>query len=136
MDSKLASNERMEFCERLTKALLEAGVTPKASVFTREFNHRADGATVSVHGARKWLLGEAIPTQERLHVLASWLKVSPQWLRFGEHSAGGDIAANDKELFPHEEVLLLTEYRRLEPDSQAVVRDLISSLLTHHALRK
>lgn len=59
-----------------------------------------------------------------------------QWLRFGEHSAGGDIAANDKELFPYEEVLLLTEYRRLEPDSQAVVRDLISSLLTHHALRK
>lgn len=34
--------------------------------------------------ARKWLKGEAIPTQDKIHILARWIGVSPQWLRFGE----------------------------------------------------
>jgi hypothetical protein len=33
---------------------------------------------------RRWLRGEAIPSQEKLQVLADWLKVEPHLLRFGE----------------------------------------------------
>jgi len=33
---------------------------------------------------RRWLRGEAIPSQDKLQVLADWLKVEPQVLRFGE----------------------------------------------------
>jgi transcriptional regulator with XRE-family HTH domain len=40
---------------------------------------RATGAAQS-----RWLRGEAIPSQEKLQVLADWLKVEPQVLRFGE----------------------------------------------------
>jgi hypothetical protein len=29
-------------------------------------------------------MGEGIPTQDRIQVLANWLNVSPSWLRFGE----------------------------------------------------
>ncbi len=50
----------------------------------REFNRRYPGVPVTIHAARKWLLGEAIPTQARLRVLARWFGVSTEWLRFGE----------------------------------------------------
>lgn len=91
---------------------------------------------MSVHAARKWLMGESFPTQERLKVLATWLKVSPQWLRFGENSGGRIGAANDDTGIRHDEAVLLGDFRRLDERSQAVVKDLISSLLKNHSLRK
>jgi hypothetical protein len=32
-------------------------------------------------------MGEAIPTQGRIQILAEWLNVSPSWLRFGEQQS-------------------------------------------------
>lgn len=81
-------------------------------------------------------MAEAFPTQERLHVLARWLNVSPQWLRYGDESRGIAAAANDKKLIAHDEIVMLGGFRRLDERSQAVVRDLIGSLLKHHSLRK
>lgn len=62
MDSKLVNEERQAFQCRLTEALLSVGCKSTPSTFTREFNLRADGAAVTVHGARKWLKGESFPT--------------------------------------------------------------------------
>lgn len=135
MDSKLASKERREFRERLSEALVAAGVPPKPTAFAREFNYRADGVAVTIHAARKWLIGEALPTQERLHVLARWLNVSPQWLRYGDTGGGRPTAGNDDGLIPHKEILMLADFRRLDERSQEVVRDLIGSLLKNHSLR-
>lgn len=50
----------------------------------REFNRRYPGAPVTLHAARKWLNGEAVPVQDKLRTLASWLGVGADWLRFGE----------------------------------------------------
>lgn len=139
MESPLASNERLLFQERLAEALEAAGCDSRPTVFAREFNLRADGAAVTVHAARKWLRGESLPTQERLHVLARWLNVSPHWLRFGEgDSAAGQVplATNDAFSLPQNELVVLSDFRRLHPRSQEVVRDVIRSLLTHHSLRK
>ena len=135
MNTKIARTERQEFCQRLTSAIAAAGCTPAPTAFAREFNLRADGAAVTVHGARKWLMGDSFPTQERLHVLARWLNVSPQWLRFGEAPKQSGLAANDAASIPHNEILMLTDFRRLDQRSQAVVRDLIGSLLKNHTLR-
>lgn len=136
MESKLASKEREGFQHRLTQALVSAGYNTSPSTFAREFNLRADGAVVTVHGARKWLKGESLPTQERIHILARWLNVSAHWLRFGESPGEGVGAANDAAGIPHDEVLLLGDFRRLDERSQAVVKDLIASLLKHHSLRR
>lgn len=136
MDSKLASDERQEFKNRLSTALSNAGCKLSPSALARDFNLRANGAVVTVHGARKWLIGDAFPTQEKLHVLARWLNVSPQWLRFGEGPVRSDIAANDSASIPHTEIILLGDFRQLDPLSQAVVRDVIASLLKHRSLRK
>ena len=37
-----------------------------------------------MQAARRWLRGEAIPAQDKMQVLAEWLKIEPEVLRFGE----------------------------------------------------
>ncbi|MEJ7806420.1 MAG: hypothetical protein WKG03_10935 [Telluria sp.] len=84
MESTFARDERVKFSERLRATLIASQVPTKLSEFTHAFNLHANGAAITRHAARKWLLGEAIPTQERISVLASWLGVHPAWLRFGQ----------------------------------------------------
>ncbi len=134
MDSKIARIERHEFCERLVSALTEAGCPPAPTALAREFNVRADGATVTVHAARKWLVGDSFPTQEKLHVLSRWLHVSPQWLRYGEPPTLKGSAANDAPAIPHKDILLLADFKRLDERSQTIVRELIRSLQKLHNL--
>ncbi len=64
-----------------------------ATVVQREYNSRSNQPPISSHAVRKWLMGEAIPTQDRIQVLANWLNVSPSWLRFGEEL--GDTKIKD-----------------------------------------
>lgn len=86
LDEKPA--ERKGFSERLQHALRGAGYSPDSPTYlAREFNFRFPGRPVTVHAARKWLVGESIPTQEKLRTLAQWLGVSAEWLRFGAQDA-------------------------------------------------
>lgn len=77
-------NEKEEFAKRLSDAMLQAGYALRPVVLEREFNTRYWGRSVTLQAVRRWLRGEAIPSQEKLQVLADWLKVEPQVLRFGE----------------------------------------------------
>jgi len=76
--------EKAEFAKRLCDAMIQAGYTLRPVVLEREFNTRYWGRSVTVQAVRRWLRGEAIPSQEKLQVLADWFKVEPQVLRFGE----------------------------------------------------
>ena len=60
-----------------------AGYAPRPAVLEREFNTRYWGKPMTLHGVRRWLLGETLPSQDKLVVLAEWLGVPPQELRFG-----------------------------------------------------
>lgn len=79
-------SERSEFASRLREHIEAAGYESRPAVLEREFNSRYWGKSVSFQAVRRWLKGEAIPTQEKLQVLAEWLKVEPHVLRFGEHT--------------------------------------------------
>ncbi|MDZ4252844.1 MAG: helix-turn-helix domain-containing protein [Sulfuritalea sp.] len=80
----LFMEEKVEFSQRLRKAMQQAGYPLRPIVLEREFNTRYWGRSVTVQAVRRWLRGEAIPSQEKLQVLAEWLNVEPQVLRFGE----------------------------------------------------
>lgn len=80
--------ESQMFTERLKQALYEAGYPARPVVLEREFNQRYWGKPVTVQAVRKWLVGDVIPTQDKLQALAEWLKVDPHWLRFGEKLNG------------------------------------------------
>lgn len=78
------SAERLNFSARLKESLkLSHGLPPSPTVLAREFNFRFAGKPITVHAARKWLVGDSIPTQDKLRALASWLAVPVEWLRFG-----------------------------------------------------
>ncbi len=61
-----------------------AGYAPRPAVLEREFNSRYWGKPMTLHGVRRWLLGETLPSQDKLLVLAEWLAITPQVLLFGD----------------------------------------------------
>ena len=75
--------ETSAFSERLRLALKGAGIRPSPTLVANEFNLRYWGNSITSHTARNWLLGKSIPTQDKLRVLADWLQVSPDELRYG-----------------------------------------------------
>lgn len=78
-------DQKAEFGERLRAAVTQAGYALRPIVLEREFNCRHWGRSVTLQAAHRWLRGEAIPAQEKSQVLADWLKIEPQVLRFGQH---------------------------------------------------
>lgn len=82
MDTKL---EAKAFSRRLISALRHAGVRPSPTRVAEQFNLQYRGRPITAHAARNWLIGQSIPTQDKLRVLAAWLHISPEALRFGDH---------------------------------------------------
>ena len=64
-----------------------AGYEPRPSVLEREFNTRYWGKPMTLHGVRRWLLGETMPRNDKILVLAEWLGETPQNLGFGTEVA-------------------------------------------------
>lgn len=81
-------DEKLEFATRLKAAMVAAGYEPKPAVLEKQFNSRYLGRSVTFQAARGWLIGRSIPSQEKLQVLAAWLKVEPQELRYGTTAVG------------------------------------------------
>lgn len=77
-------NEKIEFTERLRAAMIQAGYVASPSVLEHEFNLRWPGKSISNQAAWGWLNNRSIPTQDKMKVLAEWLKVEPDVLRFGD----------------------------------------------------
>jgi transcriptional regulator with XRE-family HTH domain len=130
-----ASIEREDFSGRLQQALRDADYSPDSPTqLAREFNIRFPGRPITVHAARKWLVGEAIPTQEKLRTLAQWLGVPAEWLRFGgTHVSVGANAANAANAAPPvrfeaEDVKLITDLKRLDERDRTIARELIRML--------
>lgn len=124
-------DERAAFSERLRErlALYQMDLGPTA--LAREFNQRYAGRKISIYAARKWLMGEAIPAQEKLRVLADWLGVSPEWLRFGQsQSYRRDASVAPMALGePSDVEMLLSKLARLSPENRALIMALVDKLL-------
>lgn len=63
--------------------MLAQGHEPKPAVLERQFNLHYDGSPMTLHGVRRWLRGETLPSQDKLIALAKWLRVPPDELRYG-----------------------------------------------------
>ncbi|MBI1892112.1 MAG: hypothetical protein HYS18_15815 [Burkholderiales bacterium] len=128
-----ASIEREDFSERLQQALRNADYSPDSPTqLAREFNVRFSGRPITVHAARKWLVGEAIPTQEKLRTLAQWLGVPAEWLRFGSNSTeGGTVgdAGGVPVRFESADVKLIADLQRLDDHYRMIAREIIRMLV-------
>lgn len=121
-------DEKLQFSERLQQALTEAKHPISPTYLSNEFNLRYIGQPISVQSANNWLLGKAIPSQDKLTILSLWLSVSSQWLRFGEneHSQPNlidQLSVSEAEYF--------IKYSRLTSVQKTIIQNLIDEFSIH-----
>lgn len=125
-----ASSEREDFSGRLQQALRNADYSPDSPTqLAREFNVRFAGKPITVHAARKWLVGEAIPTQEKLRILAAWLGVPAEWLRFGSEEVHANAGGGATSRFDTADIKLIADLQRLDEHYREIAREIIHMLL-------
>ena len=116
---------RKDFSVRLQAELKRVGLDiHNHTKLTKQINQQLPSIAVSAQAVRKWLLGETYPSQDKMILLADWLAVSVQWLRYGtgerviDHQ---DIAVNNQQA----RMIFGYEYIRLIPllDQMASLTD-------------
>lgn len=122
-------NEKLEFAERLRNAMLASGYEARPTVLEKGFNTRYWGRSVTVQAVTRWLRGEAIPSQEKLQVLAEWLKIEPHALRFGEQAAESIRAKRQQwdVALDYQERETIERYLNLPVAKRKVVREVIEA---------
>ena len=123
------SNERESFSLRLQQSLRNAHHAPDSPTgLSRDFNARFAGRPVTVHAARKWLVGESIPTQDKMRTLADWLGVPVDWLRYGGGEHDPDNVA-DNPRFQSDDLKLVSDLQLLNPQDRQIVREFVRILV-------
>ena len=74
---------RLDFSARLNLACDEAGVRVHGRAVDIESTLKRYSIKATTTAIGKWLNGDAIPSAEKLRVLAEWLDVRPEWLEYG-----------------------------------------------------
>ena len=122
--------ERNAFSSRLQTALRNANhPSSHPTHLAREFNFRFSGSPITVHAARKWLVGESIPTQDKLRALSTWLGITAEWLRFGGADDGAAVTASASgNPFESAQSRLLSEFMELDEQHRQIVQDFIHML--------
>ena len=120
---------KQQFAERLTKAMQAAGYEAKPAVLERNFNLLYMGAPMTLHGVRRWLLGETLPSPDKMQVLESWLKVSFQQLR-PVHTPRRMVREEGKKVdwrasIPHQERELVETFLTLPLQQRKIIREVI-----------
>jgi transcriptional regulator with XRE-family HTH domain len=119
--------EQERFSDRLNQALAAANYRPAgASLIAREFNLRFPDMAVTVHAVRKWIKGEAIPTQDKLVALAQWLGVKADWLRYDGEVSPSEMSPQQ---FSGEDLRMLRDYQRLGSERKRIVDEIVQILL-------
>lgn len=124
---KSSESERLAFSSRLIEILhTRYGMTSSPTALLRQFNLHWPGDALTVHAVRKWLCGEAIPTQDKLRALADWLQVTPEWLRFGGDRTEGPTRIKADAETPAGR--LLESFSKLSQSDREIVLGLVKIL--------
>jgi transcriptional regulator with XRE-family HTH domain len=131
-------SESQQFADRLRSALESAGVRASPTLVANAFNLRYHGRSITPHTARNWLLGKVMPTQDKLRVLAEWLQVSPDELRFGR--APGKTYVYEMNAGPIEMALadreMIDRYLSLSQSERKTIRDVVSAFVLAKEVEK
>ncbi len=100
-------------------------------LFLRESLIYAIGGTpLPFQGVRRWLKGEALPSDDKLEVLADWLKVDKRYLRFGAGEKQVKTLTKPSILsqLTTEEIEILKVFLSLDARKRKVVAEVIKAL--------
>jgi hypothetical protein len=106
-----------------------AGYEAKPAVLEREFNLRYLGAPMTLHGVRRWLLGETLPSPDKLQVLEDWLSLKFPQLRPAEAFRGmvreQGAKADWHAAVPQQEKEVVDAFLSLPVQQRKIVREVI-----------
>jgi transcriptional regulator with XRE-family HTH domain len=127
--------ESQLFADRLRSALESSGVRASPTVVANAFNLRYHGRSITPHTARNWLLGKVMPTQDKLRVLAEWLQVSPDELRFGRAPGKTHVFESDNGLIEMglADREMVDRYLSLSQAERKTIRDVVSAFVLARA---
>ena len=127
-------DEKAEFAQRLRTAMTQAGYAVRPVVLEREFNTRYWGRSVTLQAVRRWLRGEAIPSQDKVQVLAEWLNIEPEVLRFGEAVRKSVLARRQRwdEGVGHLERETFDAFLQLPAPQRKLIREVILTFAKVH----
>lgn len=136
---------RKAFGERVFNEFKRMGLPMKSPTkIARTINRKLPQLSVTPQAVRKWIFGEGFPSQDKLVMLADWLGVSPQWLRYGtgerlpvtyrpENPLGNEAASPSMMLFGYEYVRLIPlvdNLAKLSAKDLRVVEGVVAVLLS------
>jgi hypothetical protein len=123
---RTAAHEKAAFAERLKKAIadFDPNLLSPTHLY-KDFNHRSKHSRIGMTAAHKWLTGEAIPQQEKLVVLANWLKVPVQWLRYGETDTQPKLSGKEQRRLDR----LASDFQALSERDKALIEKLVREML-------
>jgi transcriptional regulator with XRE-family HTH domain len=122
-------NQRSEFASRLQEELVRTGRQASPAALAREINlYLRPSERIHPSSCRKWLKAEAIPTQEKLLILARILQVTPSFLRYGQMTELREPEP-DQQPFSTEELALVDLWRQLEASQRRAVRLMMSQFI-------
>lgn|SRR3990167_4775826 len=118
---------KQNFAKRLIAAMEVAGYEAKPAVLERNFNLHYTGKPMTLHGVRRWLLGETLPSQDKLIALAKWLRVAPDQLRYGAEIKAEIEQARQRwdEAISYQEREIFEAFLNLPAPQRKVVREVI-----------
>lgn len=121
-----SSVETQKFAARLKLALVTKGFKQSPTVVANKFNEVFQGKAITIITARNWMLGNAIPTHDKLACLAKLLDTSSEELRFGRSCEktfvfdGEDLSAVDQKF--------LRSYLSMPIKQQRLIREVIAAV--------
>ena len=120
-------SEKALFAERLGLAINNKGIKQSPTVLCNLFNGSWSGRSITAHTARNWILGVAMPQQDKLVCLAKLLDTNPGQLRYGISSEKtmvlshgnieSEISNTDQEFF--------VRYLKLDEARKRLARDVV-----------
>ena len=118
---------KQKFAQRLIKAMMTLGLEPKPAVLERQFNLHYSGEPMTLHGVRRWLRGETLPSQDKLISLAEWLRIPPDELRYGAEIKTEIIQARERwdEAISYQEREVFEAFLSLPAPQRKIVREVI-----------
>lgn len=120
------------FAKRLKIAMESAGYDIRPSTLEREFNLRYWGKPITFQAVRRWLRGDSVPSQEKLQLLAKWLRIDPHYLRYGESGDRNVVIeplASFEASSSSEERQILSLYRTLPIAQRKVLRKVLETFV-------
>ena len=115
------------FAQRLIAAMQAQGYKPRPVVLEREFNLRYHGKPMTISGVRKWLIGTAMPSGDKLLTLSKWLDIPPEELAFDKdiEKAIAQREARWKEEIGYKDKDVVDAYLALSTAQKKIIRETI-----------